>query len=50
MDLFEAAAMRVVDKDLMEMKVTELKEELEARGLDLSGKKADLLKRLLANL
>jgi hypothetical protein len=31
-DLFEAAAMRAVNKDLMEMKVSELKEELEARG------------------
>ena len=30
-DLFEAAAMRVVEKDLMAMKVAELKEEL-ARG------------------
>ena len=30
-DLFEAAAMRAVAKDLMAMKVAELKEELEAR-------------------
>ena len=37
-------------EDAKAMKVTELKEELETRGLDLSGKKADLLKRLLANL
>ena len=28
-DLFEAAAMRAVNKDLLAMKVTELKEELE---------------------
>ena len=37
-------------EDAKAMKVSELKEELETRGLDLSGKKADLLKRLLANL
>ena len=30
-DMFEAAAMAAVDKDLMAMKVDELKEELEAR-------------------
>ena len=31
-ELFEAAAMEAVSKDLMEMKVAELKEELEAHG------------------
>ena len=31
-DLFEAAAMKAVGKDLLAMKVAELKEELEARG------------------
>ena len=31
-ELFAAAAMEAVQKDLMAMKVTELKEELEARG------------------
>ena len=31
-ELFEAAVMQAVSKDLMAMKVAELKEELEARG------------------
>ena len=39
-ELFAAAAMRVGDKDLMAMKVTELKEELEARDEAKSGNKA----------
>ena len=47
-DLFEAAAMRVVDKDLMEMKVAELKDELEARGEAKTGNKAWLRRRLHA--
>jgi hypothetical protein len=47
-DLFEAAAMRAVNKDLMEMKVSELKEELEARGEGVSGNKAWLRRRLHA--
>ena len=47
-DLFQAAAMRVVDKDLMEMKVAELKDELEARGEAKTGNKAWLRRRLHA--
>jgi hypothetical protein len=47
-DLFEAAAMRAVNKDLMEMKVSELKEELEARGEGVSANKAWLRRRLHA--
>ena len=47
-DLFEAAAMRVVYKGLMEMKVAELKEELEARGEGKTGNKAWLRRRLHA--
>ena len=39
-DLFEAAAMRVVDKDLMAMKVAELKEELEVRWCGASARRA----------
>jgi hypothetical protein len=46
--LFEAAAMRVVDKGLMAMKVAELKEELEARGEGRTGNKAWLRRRLHA--
>ena len=46
--LFEAAAMRAVGKDLMEMKVTELKEELGARDEPVSGNKAWLRRRLHA--
>jgi hypothetical protein len=38
----------VLDKDLMAMKVTELKEELAARGEALSGNKAWLRRRLHA--
>ena len=47
-DLFEAAAMRAVEKDLMAMKVAELKEELEARGAGegKTGNKAWLRRRL----
>ena len=45
-DLFAAAAMRVGTKDLMAMKVAELKEELEARGEPESGNKAWLRRRL----
>ena len=40
--------MRVVDKDLMAMKVNELKEELEARSEATSGSKAWLRRRLHA--
>ena len=47
-DLFEAAAMRAVEKDLMAMKVAELKEELEARGEGKTGNKAWLRRRLHA--
>ena len=47
-ELFEASAMRVVDKDLMAMKVAELKEELEARGEGKTGNKAWLRRRLHA--
>ena len=43
-----AAAMRAVAKDLMAMKVDELKEELEARGEGKSGNKAWLRRRLHA--
>ena len=47
-DLFEASAMQQVSKDLMAMKVTELKDELEARGEAKSGNKAWLRRRLHA--
>jgi hypothetical protein len=47
-DLFEAAVMKAVDKDLMAMTVVELKEELEARGEIKSGNKPWLLRRLHA--
>ena len=40
--------MRAVDKDLMAMKVTELKEELGAREEPVSGNKAWLRRRLHA--
>ena len=40
--------MQVVDKDLMVMKVAELKEELSARGEAVSGNKACLRRRLHA--
>ena len=38
-ELFAAAEMRAVAKDLMAMKVAELKDELEARGEARSGNK-----------
>ena len=47
-DLFAAAAMNAVEKDLMEMKVTELKEELASRDEPVSGNKAWLRRRLHA--
>ena len=47
-ELFAAAAMVAMQKDLMEMKVTELKEELEAREEAKSGNKAWLQRRLHA--
>ena len=47
-ELFAAAAMQAVRKDLMSMKVTELKEELEARGEPRTGNKAWLRRRLHA--
>ena len=40
--------MKVVDKDLLAMKVAELKEELEARGEGWTGNKAWLRRRLHA--
>ena len=45
-DLFGASTMRAVAKDLMAMKVAELKEELEAREEGKSGNKAWLRRRL----
>ena len=45
-DLFEAAAMIAVNNDLLEMKVAELKDELEARSEPKIGKKAWLRRRL----
>jgi hypothetical protein len=47
-DLFAAAAMKAVEKDLMDMKVTELKEELASRDEPVSGNKAWLRRRLHA--
>ena len=47
-ELFAAHVMRAVDKDLMAMKVIELKEELEARDEAKSGNKAWLRRRLHA--
>ena len=47
-DLFKAEAMKAVDKDLMAMKVDELKEELEARDEVKTGNKAWLRRRLHA--
>ena len=47
-DLFAAAAMQAVQKDLMHMKVAELKEELEARDEAKSSNKARLRRRLHA--
>ena len=46
--LFAAAVMQVGNKDLMAMKVTELKEELEAHGEPKTGNKAWLRRRLHA--
>ena len=48
MDLFEAAAMKAVSKDLMDMKVPQLKDELEARGETKTGCKPWLRRRLHA--
>ena len=47
-ELFAATAMRAGTKDLLAMKVAELKEELEARGEARSGNKAWLRRRLHA--
>ena len=47
-ELFAAAAMWAGTKDLLAMKVAELKEELEARGEARSGNKAWLRRRLHA--
>ena len=44
----EAAAMEAVSVDLDRMKVTELAEELEARGAPRTGRKAALQRRLRA--
>ena len=46
--LQSAEAMEAVAKDLMQMKVAELKEELEARGEAKTGSKAWLRRRLHA--
>ena len=43
---FDASAMEAVKKDLMDMLVRELKEELEARGEPKTGNKAWLRRRL----
>ena len=45
-ELFMAAEMEAVEKDLMAMTVAELKEELEARGESKTGNKAWLRRRL----
>ena len=47
-DLFAAAAMQQVSKDLLAMTVAELKAELEARGEGKSGNKSWLRRRLHA--
>jgi hypothetical protein len=47
-EAFGAAAMRTGSKDLMAMKVAELKEELAARDEPVSGNKAWLRRRLHA--
>ena len=47
-NLFKAEAMKAVDKDLMAMKVDELKVELEARDEVKTGNKAWLRRRLYA--
>lgn len=39
-------AVEVADKSIDDMTVAELKEELKAQGLEVNGKKADLLARL----
>ena len=46
-DLFEASAMQAVQKDLMDMLVRELKEELETRDQPKTGNKACWLRRRL---
>ena len=48
--LQSAEAMEAVAKDLMQMKVAELKEELEARGEAKTGSKAWLRRRLHATI
>jgi hypothetical protein len=47
-ELFEAAAMQAVAKDLMAIKVVELREELAAREEPTTGNKAWLRRRLHA--
>ena len=47
-ELFSAAEMKAISKDLLDQKVTELKEELAARGEGTTGNKAFLLRRLHA--
>ena len=47
-DMFEAASMQAVHKDLLAMTVVELREELEARGEPRTGNKAWLRRRLHA--
>ena len=47
-ELFAADAMEQVEKDLMDMKVTELKEELAARGETTTGNRPELRRRLHA--
>ena len=47
-DLFQASAMTAVRKDLMAMRVVDLKEELTARGETTQGNKAWLRRRLHA--
>ena len=49
-DLFAASAMKAVEKDLLAMKVAELKEELEAWGETKTGNKAWLRRRLHATI
>ena len=47
-ELFEAAAMKGVKVDLLQMKVKELQTELEVRGVPRSGSKQALRQRLRA--